>query len=75
MHPATLFFQDWITRADTRARAGTLAHLALGGRLMECGDFGDRSSSSFCLLVRSHIQDDYGGPLREATVKEVQRHE
>jgi hypothetical protein len=58
MHPATLFFQDWITPADTRA--GTLAHLALGGRLMEYGDFGDRSSSSFCLLIGSHVQDDYG---------------
>lgn len=58
MHPATLFFQDWITPADTRAR--TSAHLALGGRLMEYGDFGDRSSSSFCLLIGSHVQDDYG---------------
>ena len=32
MHPATLVLQNWITRADTRARARASAHLVLGGR-------------------------------------------
>ena len=66
MHPATLFLQNWITRADTRA--GTSAHLALGGRHIECGDFGDHHLRSDCSLGRTLYESMR--PVLGATVTE-----
>ena len=73
MHPATLFLQNWITLADTRTRAGTSAHLALVGRLIEFGDFGAHHPGSACSLGCTRQKSMR--PVLGATVNEVQRHE
>ncbi len=75
MHPATLFLQNWITPADTRAdtRAGTLTHLALGGRVIEFGNFGAYHPDSACSL--SCTRQKSMRPVLGATVNEVQHQE